>query len=106
VEDPGEPTEPQGEDDVGEGFMHYTCATLAHFVALLCRPAANSVPPNTAVVVVDSLTALLNEAFPKAPGGRREIKSGKGMNTTRHCRATDISLFLPLQTGQRAHLDI
>lgn len=60
-------------------FVHYTCASLAHFIALLCRPVTKSLPANTAVVVVDSLSALLNETFPKAPDGRKGFKSGKGM---------------------------
>ncbi|KEZ40477.1 hypothetical protein SAPIO_CDS8362 [Scedosporium apiospermum] len=59
-------------------FVHYTCASLAHFIALLCRPVTKSLPANTAVVVVDSLSALLNETFPKAPDGRKGFKSGKG----------------------------
>lgn len=69
----------KGEEAGDEQFVHYRCPTLAHFIALLCRPVASSIPPGTAVVVVDSLSALLNEAFPKATDGRKESKSKKGL---------------------------
>lgn len=52
------------------GFTHYTCPSLPHLVALLCRPTASSIPPGTSLVVVDSLSALLNHAFPKLPETR------------------------------------
>ncbi|EQB49912.1 hypothetical protein CGLO_10706 [Colletotrichum gloeosporioides Cg-14] len=42
---------------------------LPHLVALLCRPAAATIPTSTALVVIDSLSALVNHAFPKAPDG-------------------------------------
>ncbi|KAI8251568.1 hypothetical protein K4K58_008689 [Colletotrichum sp. SAR11_239] len=34
-----------------------------------CGPAAATIPTNTALVVIDSLSALVNHAFPKAPDG-------------------------------------
>lgn len=59
-------------------FVHYRCHTLAHFIALLCRPVASSLPSNTAVVVIGSLSALINEAFPKTQEVRRDLKAKKG----------------------------
>ncbi|KAK0645698.1 hypothetical protein B0T16DRAFT_390264 [Cercophora newfieldiana] len=53
-----------------EAFTHYTCPSLPHFIALLCRPTTSCVAPNTDLIVIDSLSALLNHAFPKAPDGR------------------------------------
>ncbi|KAH0433244.1 rad55 protein [Colletotrichum camelliae] len=50
-------------------ITHYTCPSLPHLVALLCRPAAATIPTSTALVVIDSLSALVNHAFPKAPDG-------------------------------------
>lgn len=73
---PGEKAEHETDTEANP-FVHYTCTSLAHFIALLCRPVAQSIPSTTAVVVVDSLSALLNEAFPKAPDGRN-LKSSKG----------------------------
>jgi hypothetical protein len=63
-----------------DGFAHYTCPSLPHLIALLCRPTASSIPPGTSLVVVDSLSALLNHAFPKLPEPRpaRDGKGNKG----------------------------
>jgi hypothetical protein len=64
-----------------DGFTHYPCPSLPHLIALLCRPTASSIPPGTSLVVVDSLSALLNHAFPKLPETRpaRNGKGSKGM---------------------------
>lgn len=48
-----------------KGLVHYTCPSLAHFVALLCRPTVACIAPGTSLIVVDSLSALINHAFPK-----------------------------------------
>ncbi|TQN73012.1 DNA repair protein rhp55 [Colletotrichum shisoi] len=69
-----EPTKALGDD-----FAHYSCPSLPHLVALLCRPTAATVPANTALVVIDSLSALVNHAFPKAPDGRKGPPQGKGV---------------------------
>ncbi|KAL8372095.1 hypothetical protein RB595_001746 [Gaeumannomyces hyphopodioides] len=48
-----------------ENFVHYTCPTLPHLIALLCRPSVGCIPHNTSLVVVDSLSILVNHAFPR-----------------------------------------
>ncbi|KAJ0158839.1 hypothetical protein CTA2_10763 [Colletotrichum tanaceti] len=63
---------------LGDDFAHYSCPSLPHLVALLCRPTAATVPANTALVVIDSLSVLVNHAFPKAPDGRKGPPQGKG----------------------------
>ncbi|PKS07289.1 hypothetical protein jhhlp_005891 [Lomentospora prolificans] len=76
--------EHESSDHDAELFVHYACASLAHFIALLCRPVTKSLPSNTAVVIVDSLSALLNEAFPKTPDGRSfKSNKGSGLSTRR-----------------------
>ncbi|KAL2121490.1 hypothetical protein VTJ04DRAFT_5517 [Mycothermus thermophilus] len=60
-------------------FVHYTCPTLPHLLALLCRPTAACIPPGTSLVVIDSLSALVNHAFPKLPETRPAADAkGKG----------------------------
>ncbi|KLU86161.1 hypothetical protein, variant [Magnaporthiopsis poae ATCC 64411] len=61
-----------GADEAGDGgtrldedFVHYTCPTLPHLIALLCRPSVGCIPHNTSLVVVDSLSTLVNHAFPR-----------------------------------------
>ncbi|KAL2279514.1 hypothetical protein FJTKL_13390 [Diaporthe vaccinii] len=71
-----------GEDAVSDHldrFVQYSCPSLAHFIALLCRPTRSSLPPGTALIVVDSLSALLNHAFPRLPAQNAAPKaSSKG----------------------------
>ncbi|KAK3390232.1 hypothetical protein B0H63DRAFT_109383 [Podospora didyma] len=63
-----------------DAFTHYTCPSLAHLIALLCRPTASCIPSTTSLVVVDSLSALVNHAFPKTldPQGKVDVKGKKG----------------------------
>lgn len=72
--------EKEARNEVEDGcFTHYRCSTLAHFIALLCRPVPSTLPSGTALVVVDSLTTLLNESFPKGTEGQKDFKSKKGI---------------------------
>ncbi|KAK1988919.1 P-loop containing nucleoside triphosphate hydrolase protein [Colletotrichum cereale] len=76
----------QAQSSTGDGpaksyndnLAHYSCPSLPHLVALLCRPTAATVPAKTALVIIDSLSALVNHAFPKASDGRRGPPQGKG----------------------------
>ncbi|KAK4157331.1 P-loop containing nucleoside triphosphate hydrolase protein [Chaetomidium leptoderma] len=63
-----------------DGLTHYTCPSLPHLIALLCRPTASCIPQGTSLVVVDSLSALINHALPKLPETRRvtDAKGSKG----------------------------
>ncbi len=64
-----------------DAFTHYTCPTLPHFIALLCRPTASCIPQGTSLIVVDSLSALVNHAFPKTAEGRGagDLKGPRGL---------------------------
>jgi len=66
-----------------ELFTHYTCPSLPHLIALLCRPTASCVPKDTALVVVDALSALINHAFPKVPDPRTagDLRGSRGLLT-------------------------
>ncbi|RMJ13091.1 hypothetical protein CDV36_007269 [Fusarium kuroshium] len=59
-------------------FLHYSCLTLPHFVALISRPTAKAIPANSSLVVISSLSALVNSALPKSHDGRALSKSAKG----------------------------
>lgn len=65
-------------------FTHYTCPTLPHLIALLCRPTASCIPQGTSLVVVDSLSALVNHVFPKVP----ETRAAADAKGIRGARAT------------------
>ncbi|KAH8764249.1 P-loop containing nucleoside triphosphate hydrolase protein [Diaporthe sp. PMI_573] len=69
-----------GEDaasDHTDGFVHYSCPSLAHFIALLCRPTRSCLPPGTDLIVIDSLSALLNHAFPRLPAQNAVPKASR-----------------------------
>ncbi|KAK3997372.1 P-loop containing nucleoside triphosphate hydrolase protein [Cladorrhinum sp. PSN332] len=71
------------DDTVLDKFTHFTCPSLPHLIALLCRPTAECVPPGAGLVVVDSLSALINHAFPRTPpDGGNERKGKKGVPPT------------------------
>ncbi|KAF3767635.1 hypothetical protein M406DRAFT_41369 [Cryphonectria parasitica EP155] len=59
-------------------LVHYCCPSLAHFIALLCRPTRSALPLDTALVVVDSLSALINHAFPRIPALEAGSRGDKG----------------------------
>ncbi|KAK4109587.1 P-loop containing nucleoside triphosphate hydrolase protein [Canariomyces notabilis] len=73
----------QGLDQL-KAFTHYTCPSLPYLIALLCRPTALCTPPGTALLVVDSLSALVNYAFPKLPETRvvMDAKGNKGPSSS------------------------
>lgn len=57
-------------------FTHYRCLTLPHLLALVLRPSSSVIPADVSVVVLDSLTALVNSALPKPTDGKA---NGKGL---------------------------
>ncbi|KAI0158993.1 P-loop containing nucleoside triphosphate hydrolase protein [Pestalotiopsis sp. NC0098] len=64
-------------------LTHITCPTLAHFVALLCRPTASCVADGTSLIIVDSFSALVNQAFPKTQEPRNTPKGVPSTSTRR-----------------------
>lgn len=72
---------PAADLDRLDAFTHYTCPSLPHLIALLCRPTPSCIPPGTSLVVVDSFSALVNHAFPKLPETRPALDA-KGSRGT------------------------
>ncbi|GAP92814.2 putative RAD55 protein [Rosellinia necatrix] len=58
-------TAPLGASDAIANIVHYSTPSLAHLIALLCKPAASSIPGGTSLIVIDGLSGLINRAFPK-----------------------------------------
>ncbi|KAI5866752.1 P-loop containing nucleoside triphosphate hydrolase protein [Durotheca rogersii] len=48
-----------------DNLLHFRTPTLAHLIGLLCKPAATTIPSGTSLVVVDTLSSLVNYAFPR-----------------------------------------
>lgn len=59
-------------------LAHFTCPSLPHFIALLCRPSPTCLPDGTIIVVIDAVSALLNQAFPKSVDSRTIAKGNNG----------------------------
>lgn len=59
-------------------FVHFTCPSLPHFIALLCRPTESCIPPGSPLVVIDGLTGLLNHSLPRMPPQTTGKSTGKG----------------------------
>lgn len=58
--------------------MHFTCPSLPHFIALLCRPTESCIPPGVPLVIIDGLTGLLNHSLPRIPPQTTGKGTGKG----------------------------
>ncbi|KAI1876960.1 uncharacterized protein JN550_001032 [Neoarthrinium moseri] len=80
------PSTPGAEASAGERetrFLHFTCPSLAHIIALLCRPTASAIPQDVTLIVIDSLSALVNQAFPKVQESRKAPKAGLSASARR-----------------------
>ncbi|KAK8042710.1 hypothetical protein PG994_013193 [Apiospora phragmitis] len=67
------PTTTQEATEV-QDMVHFTCSSLAHFIALLCRPTASCIPQKASLVVIDSLSALVNQTYPRNQEARNGPK--------------------------------
>ncbi|KAF5540977.1 DNA repair rhp55 [Fusarium napiforme] len=63
-------------------FYHYSCFTLPHLVALVSRPTAKLIPSNCSLMVISSLSALVNSTLPKSHDGKATSKSNKERGAT------------------------
>lgn len=64
--------------DALDRLVHYTCPTLPHFIALLCRSTDSCIPPEAPLVVVDGLSGLLNHSLPRIQPQGSAKAAGKG----------------------------
>ncbi|ORY65354.1 P-loop containing nucleoside triphosphate hydrolase protein [Pseudomassariella vexata] len=60
-----------------DSLLHFTCPSLAHFIALLCRPTASCIPEAASLLVVHSLSALLSQSFPRVQEARNGPKGAR-----------------------------
>ncbi|KXJ95594.1 P-loop containing nucleoside triphosphate hydrolase protein [Microdochium bolleyi] len=57
-----------------DNLQHFTTPSLAHLIALLCKPNATVIPRGTSLVVVDSFSALVNHAYPKNVEAKKPLR--------------------------------
>ena len=58
-------------------FHHYTVPTLAHLLALFMHPPSPFPPPTTSLIVIDSLSTLFDNAYPR----HADDRASKSQNT-------------------------
>ncbi|KAH7314107.1 P-loop containing nucleoside triphosphate hydrolase protein [Rhexocercosporidium sp. MPI-PUGE-AT-0058] len=47
-------------------LTHFSTPTLAHLLALLTHPTTSNPPPKTSLIVIDSFSTLISNAFPRS----------------------------------------
>jgi hypothetical protein len=52
-------------DEMRSHFHHYAIPTLAHLLALFMHPPSSFPPPNTSLIVIDSISTLFDNAYPR-----------------------------------------
>lgn len=57
-------------------FTHYSCLTLPHFMALISRPASTVFDASVSVVIISSVSALINSALPRSHEAKLTSKAG------------------------------
>lgn len=66
---PGEASPPElsqaAVDELQSHFHHCTAPTLAHLLALFVHPPSSFPPPDTSLIVIDSLSTLFDNAYPR-----------------------------------------
>ena len=60
-----------------DDFIHFQAHTLAHLIALLTRPPKGFPPPETSLIVIDSVSDLFTSHFPSAAELKDELAEGK-----------------------------
>ncbi|CAG8075913.1 unnamed protein product [Penicillium olsonii] len=58
-------------------FIHFQVHTLAHLVALLMRPPSGFPPPETNLIVIDSISNLFPSHFPLPTELKEDLAEGK-----------------------------
>lgn len=57
-------------DELQSHFHHFAVPTLAHLLALFVHQPPDFPPPNTSLIVIDSLSTLFDNAYPRNVGDR------------------------------------
>jgi hypothetical protein len=57
-------------DELQSHFHRYTSPTLAHLLALIVQEPSSFPPPNTCLIVIDSLSTLFDNAYPRSSNDR------------------------------------
>ncbi|KAL9488552.1 hypothetical protein ACSS6W_000829 [Trichoderma asperelloides] len=59
-------------------LVRYSCMTLPHLLALISRPTTTSIAADVSLIVISSLSALINSSLPRSLEGKGAKKPAKG----------------------------
>ncbi|KAL6896470.1 P-loop containing nucleoside triphosphate hydrolase protein [Trichoderma evansii] len=59
-------------------LVQYSCMTLPHLLALISRPTTTTIAPDVSLIVISSLSALINSSLPRSLEGKGSKKPAKG----------------------------
>lgn len=104
-------------DELQSQFHHYTTPALAHLLALFVHPPSAFPPPNTSLIIIDSLSTLFDNAYPRniddgasknrndqtkwAAGRKLAVMNELISTLTRVAAMHDIALLITTQTITR-----
>ncbi|KAH8728946.1 P-loop containing nucleoside triphosphate hydrolase protein [Phaeosphaeriaceae sp. PMI808] len=82
LQDSGTRTEPpsgpfEDLDQVRGNFLHFTAPTLAHLLALFMHPPASFPPQNTSLFIIDSLSTLIDNSYPRNVDARNRTEQSR-----------------------------
>ncbi|KAL7916016.1 P-loop containing nucleoside triphosphate hydrolase protein [Trichoderma velutinum] len=59
-------------------LVQYSCMTLPHLLALISRPTTTTIATDVSLIIISSLSALINSSLPRSLEGRGNPKQAKG----------------------------
>lgn len=74
-------------------LVHYSCMTLPHLLAFISRPTTTAIASDVSLIVISSLSALINSSLPRSLEAKGNKKPAKGV-----CSYTATSRFFSLLT--------
>lgn len=63
-----------------ENLVHFSTPTLAHLIALLTHPTTVFPPPRTSLIIIDSFSTLISNAFPRNVDSKATSKKPGALN--------------------------
>ncbi|PON29445.1 hypothetical protein TGAM01_v201694 [Trichoderma gamsii] len=59
-------------------LVHYSCMTLPHLLAFISRPTTTAIASDVSLIVISSLSALINSSLPRSLEAKGSKKPAKG----------------------------
>lgn len=73
------PPQNQNTFDLVDNLVQFSTPTLAHLIALLCNQTQSHPDPKVSLIVVDSFSTLISNAFPRTTDSTSTLRKPGGM---------------------------